>query len=286
VSIHFSPVIAAQDRGTGGAFSVKALDLARAGDSASPVLVLDDFRVKGRPFPPHPHAGFAAVTYVFEDSPGGLRSRDSLGNDVVTGPGGIVWTQTGSGLIHEELPADSQRELHGLQIFVNLSSKNRLAAPQMLRLESQQVPEWRSEDGDRVRVLVGSFQGISSALIPIEPFHLLDVELHGEISFDLPNAYNAVVYVVDGSVRVLADGRRQALSGGNAVALGGTGGTVSLAALHPTHLFVLSGPLIGEPLVVQGSFMMNTRSQIDAAINRFQSGKMGRLAPFSNESSD
>jgi len=283
VSIQFSPVIAAQERGTGGAFSVKALDLAGAGDSASPVLVLDEFRVRGRPFPPHPHAGFAAVTYVFEDSPGGLRSRDSLGNDVITGPGGIVWTQTGSGLIHEELPADSNLELHGLQIFVNLSSKNRLAAPQMLRLEAHRVPEWRSEEGDRVRVLVGSFQGVSSALVPLEPFHLLDVELQGEISFDLPNAYNAVVYVVDGSLRVLADDRLQALSGSTAVALGGTGGPVTLAALHPSHLVVLSGPLIGEPLVVHGSFMMNTRSQIDATINRFESGKMGHLAPFSDD---
>ena len=73
MSIQFSPVIAAQERGTGGAFSVKALDLAGAGDDSSPVIVLNDFRVRGRPFPPHPHAGFAAVTYVFEDSPGGLR---------------------------------------------------------------------------------------------------------------------------------------------------------------------------------------------------------------------
>ena len=57
----------------------------------------DEFRVTGRPFPPHPHAGFSAVTYVLEDSEGKLRSRDSLGNDLVTGPGGIVWTQAGSG---------------------------------------------------------------------------------------------------------------------------------------------------------------------------------------------
>jgi hypothetical protein len=72
---------------------------------------------------------------VFEDSPGDLRSRDSLGNDVVTGPGGIVWTQAGSGLLHEETPADPDRELHGLQVFVNLSSNNKLAAPQMPRKE-------------------------------------------------------------------------------------------------------------------------------------------------------
>jgi redox-sensitive bicupin YhaK (pirin superfamily) len=62
---------------------------------------------------------------VFEDSKAALRSRDSLGEDVVVGPGGIVWTEAGRGVMHEELPA-SDDELHGLQIFVNLSAKNKL----------------------------------------------------------------------------------------------------------------------------------------------------------------
>jgi pirin-like protein len=80
------------------------------GGLASPVLVFDDFRVRKLPFSPHPHAGFSAVTYVLEDSQRGLRSRTSLGNDIVVGPGGIVWTQAGRGVIHEEAPADADRE--------------------------------------------------------------------------------------------------------------------------------------------------------------------------------
>ena len=31
-------------------------------------------RVRGQPFSPHPHAGFSAVTYVFEDSEGSLEA--------------------------------------------------------------------------------------------------------------------------------------------------------------------------------------------------------------------
>jgi len=46
-----------------------------------------------------------------------------------SGVGGIVWTLASRGVIHEELPADANRELHGLQILVNLSSKNKLATP-------------------------------------------------------------------------------------------------------------------------------------------------------------
>ena len=89
---------------------------------------------------------------------------------MVTAPGGIVWTQTGSGLIHEEVPADLDRELHGLQIFVNLSSQNKIAPPKTFRLQNNDVPEWRNAAGNRVRVVVGSFEGTLSPLVPGEPF--------------------------------------------------------------------------------------------------------------------
>jgi redox-sensitive bicupin YhaK (pirin superfamily) len=65
MSIQFSPVIAARPQGKGGSFSVKSIDLDELGERASPVAVLHDFRVSGRPFPPHPHAGFSAVSLVF-----------------------------------------------------------------------------------------------------------------------------------------------------------------------------------------------------------------------------
>jgi hypothetical protein len=61
----------------GPQFSVHSIDLHAQGAHASPVIMIDDFGVEGRPFQPHPHAGFSAVTYVFEDSPGGLRSSES-----------------------------------------------------------------------------------------------------------------------------------------------------------------------------------------------------------------
>ena len=74
MSIYFSPVIATKPRSLPGFSSLLYVDLAALGVAASPLAVLDDFRVPGLPFSPHPHAGFAAVTYVLEDSPGDLRS--------------------------------------------------------------------------------------------------------------------------------------------------------------------------------------------------------------------
>jgi redox-sensitive bicupin YhaK (pirin superfamily) len=100
--IQLSPVIAAKPRSVTGFSSFLHVDLDTPGVSASPVAVLNDFRVGGLPFCPHPHAGFGAVTYVLEDSPGDPRSRASSGIDIV-GPGGIVWTHAGNGVVHDEV---------------------------------------------------------------------------------------------------------------------------------------------------------------------------------------
>lgn len=278
MSVQFSPVVTAHEQG-GGVFNVKAFNLDELGGRASPVAVLDDFRVRGRPFDPHPHAGFSAVTYVFEDSKGALRSRDSLGNDVVVGAGGIVWTQAGRGVIHHEVPAQNDRELHGLQLFVNLSAKNKLSPPQMLRLAANEVPEWRSEAGDRVRVVVGTFEGVASPLVPVEAFDLLDVALRSLIVFRLEGSRNAIVYVVNGNVLVRAGGPAETVAKGQAMAVAGEGG-VTFEALQPAQIIILSGSEIREPVVARGPFIMNEVAQIDAAVARYQAGEMGRLAPL------
>ena len=278
--IQFSPVIAAQQRALPGFSSLLYVDLAKLGVAASPVAVLDDFRVPGLPFSPHPHAGFAAVTYVFEDSPGDLRSRASSGVNLLVGPGGIVWTEAGSGVVHEEIPAVTGRELHGIQIFVNLSAQGKLAPPRVLHLDPGQVPQWRSDAGDRVRVVVGSFGGVASPLVPAEPFTLLDVHLRHQISFAAQAGHTVLVYVLTGHVAVSADGHQEKVDGGHALALRGSGGQVRLEAVPPSHLLILSGPEIREPVVSEGPFIMNSQSQIEDAVARYRRGAMGHLAPL------
>ena len=208
------------------------------------------------------------------------RSGASSGADLTVRPGGIVWTHAGSGLIHEEIPAEPGRELHGLQLFVNLSSKNKLTAPQVLTLQPGQVPEWSGDAGDRVRVVTGSFAGLSSPLAPAEPFTLLDVHLLSEVPFDLQAAHNAVVYVLDGNVAVRADGQQETVHNGHALALTGSGGRVTLQAPSPSHALILSGAEIAEPVVAEGPFIMNEPSQIADAFARYRSGAMGHLAPL------
>lgn len=276
MAIKSSPPSALHLRGNGSVFSVKSVDFRQLGD-VSPLAVVDDFRISRHIFSPHPHAGFSAVTYVFEDSKGDLRNRDSLGNDLVVGPGGIVWTQAGNGVIHEELPAVSGQELHGLQFFVNLSSAHKANPPRVWSLQGHEVPVWTDDDGQRVRVVVGKFRDVASPLIPDEPFTLLDAHVLDRISFHLPIAHNALIYVLDGSAIVRAEGYEQKAEGGHALALHGNGTTITVATVKRAHLLIMSGAEIREPMVMHGSFIMNDYTQVQDAMVRYQSGKMGIL---------
>lgn len=279
MSLQFSPVVDAQPRSIPGFNKLLFIDLVALGVHGSPLAVLDDFHVEALPFSAHPHAGFAAVTYVFDDSKGAVRSRTSTGADLVIGPGGIVWTQAGRGVIHEEVPAKRGNELHGLQMFVNLTSKHKLDAPRILALEGEEVPEWRTNGTDRVRVVVGTFDDVSSPLQPDEPFTMLDVELRARIDFPISAAQNTIIYLLGGHVTVRADDTVCRLSTGQAVAITRGTGAVTVEAAGRSHLLILAGLAIDEPMIEEGPFIMNDRAQLQATVARYRRGDMGSLNP-------
>jgi redox-sensitive bicupin YhaK (pirin superfamily) len=268
----------------GPGFSVHSIDLHARGVHASPVIVLDEFRVDGRPFQPHPHAGFSAVTYVFEDSPGGVRSGDSLGNDIRVGPGGIVWTQAGCGVLHHEVPANGDRQLHGAQFFVNLSARNKLLAPRTLWLDGPSVPEWRSDHDDRVRVVVGRFGPIASPLIPTEDFTLLDLDIRDHVDLEILPEQCALLYVASGKVNVspAAGHPTVDLQSGHAASIRGSG-VFSAGASPSARVLFLAGQELHEPVVMNGPFIMNNHTQIADAVKRFEAGQMGHLLPLSKD---
>lgn len=261
----------------GAALTVRSVDLGPVVGAGLPVFMFDEFRVQGHPFGPHPHAGFSAITYVLPESPGGLRSRDSLGNDIIVGPGGIVWTQAGRGALHEELPSRPGGELHGLQVFVHLPGQLKLSAPQVLHLDGQDVPVWQGQNGASVRVLVGRHGERASPLQPSQPFRWLDVTLHGELEIELPPGHRMLAHALAGSAQVLREDRLHELARGRALALAGSARPLSLRAEQPCRLVLLSGATIHEPMVSNGPFVMPDAAQLGEAVRRYRAGEMGRL---------
>jgi redox-sensitive bicupin YhaK (pirin superfamily) len=282
MSHKLSPVIKAAKSSHGGNFSVYRLDTGRLAGFIEPIMGFDHFRMSGPTFAPHPHAGFSAVSYVFQDSAGALRNRDSIGHDLVVEPGGLLWTQTGSGVIHDEFPAQNGREVHGLQLFVNVGSRNKSLAPQVFHVDAPNVPTLEGDDGNRVRVLSGRIGGIESSITPVEPFDFLEASLSGPWTYRIPHRQNVLVYVLSGQVNISAASESRRLGPHQAVGIRGQedGGELRFDPDTPSHLLMLSGEDPQEPVAVYGPFIMNTQDELERAYERYRNGLMGRLAPL------
>ena len=284
MTILLTPTVSAEIADHGTAFSARRVAPARFKGAADPVMGFDHYRMRAVTFAPHPHAGFSAISYLFEDSAGGLRNRDSLGHDFVIEPGGVLWTQAGSGVMHDELPAHVGKEVHGLQIFINLSAVNKNAAPQVLRAAAGEIPVWASKGGSRLRVAVGSYGDAVSPLEPTEPSNLFDLDLvaHDTATLPLEAGWDMMIYAESGAAQVSAENSDASLAMGDAVAAVAVDvqGSVRVSSESGARLVILSGRALKEPVVQYGPFIMNSEADIHAAIARYQRGEMGVLEPL------
>nr|CUV10899.1 putative 12-oxophytodienoate reductase [Ralstonia solanacearum] len=123
-----TPAIATLQRANHGSH-FRAYLLRGAAALIDPFIGVDHARMSAPTFPPHPHAGFSAVSYLFLDSETGIDNRDSIGTHNLTRPGGLHWTTAGRGIVHEEVPAETGKTVHSLQSFVNLPPQRRATAP-------------------------------------------------------------------------------------------------------------------------------------------------------------
>jgi hypothetical protein len=160
-----------------------------------PFLGIDHAWINAPTFPPHPHAGFSAVSYLFLDSETGISNRDSLGNRNLIMPGGLHWTAAGHGVVHEEVPAEIGKTAHMLQIFVNLARERQSAAPFALSLAPQDVPVVQLP-GARIRVPLGRFGEAHPPLTPPTEVRLLDISLDDEAEVDVPVAAGHSAFVM------------------------------------------------------------------------------------------
>lgn len=243
-----------------------------------PVVLVDHFVMPTPAFAPHPHAGFSAVTYLFEDS-GGVRNRDSLGDDRVIGPGALHWTQAGRGMLHEELPAVPGVAAHGLQLFVNSRAGHKDAPPAAFHLRADQIPVVRTPDGATVRVARGEFAGQRAQLPAHTRLTLLDVRLpaSGSVAVPVSPGQRAFAIVVSGALAI-PEGEVPAH---HALLFADEGQALRLQAPdgQAAQVVVLAGEPINEPIFPRGPFIANTPEQALDMVRRYSRGEMGALAP-------
>lgn len=247
------------------------------GSEISPFVDLTEFEMAYPTFAPHPHAGFSAVTYLFEDSAGSFRNRWSKGGDALIGPGSLHWTQAGSGMLHEEIPTEPGVTCHGVQMFVRLAAADELTPPEAFHLDAHEIVELTPRPGVRIRVLAGRFDGVDAGIAIRNDLTFAEVHMAGgcTVSLPAPVGHGAFVFLQRGAV---ASGGTT-IAGGDAAAFADDGGHVELTATaDASFLFGAARPL-GEPMHPRGSFIMSTVERLDEAMSAFRRGDMGHLDP-------
>jgi redox-sensitive bicupin YhaK (pirin superfamily) len=242
-----------------------------------PFLMLDAFRsddpddwIAG--FPDHPHRGFETVTYMIA---GRMRHRDSAGNEGLLEGGGVQWMTAGRGVIHSELPEQSEGLMEGFQLWLNLPATDKMRPPWYRDFRAAELPTFHTAAGVRVVVIAGRSHGVAGAVIRehTEPLYL-DLDLPAGTRFEqaLPAGHNAFVYVYRGAV----DSAGTAVPAGRMAVFSNPPGAdgIVLSADAPARVLLIAGRPLGEPIVQYGPFVMNTPDQIREAVSDFQAGRL------------
>ena len=184
-----------------------------------------------------------------------------------------------SGIFHEEYhEAEFARRggaLHMMQLWVNLPRKDKRAAPGYQGLQSNQIPEVALPGGGHVRIVAGEYAGTRGPARTFTPITMLDVRLRaGEtLSIPLPASYNALAVVADGRI----NSGSTAAQAGELLLFANDGPSLTLNALEDTHVILLAGEPINEPIVQYGPFVMNEIEEIERAIQDVEAGQFGPI---------
>jgi redox-sensitive bicupin YhaK (pirin superfamily) len=223
----------------------------------------------------HPHRGFETVTLAWE---GAVAHRDNAGHAGIIGPGDVQWMTAGAGIFHEEYheEAFSRRggRMHMMQLWVNLPKKDKAAAPAYQPLVSADIPRVPlAGGGGEVRVIAGTYESARGPAHTFTPITMLDVRLEagGRLPLALPASHNAMAVVADGRVTA-ADA---AATKGELILFANDADHAELVATEPSHVIILSGQPLDEPVIAHGPFVMNTFDEIRQAFVDVQSGKFG-----------
>jgi quercetin 2,3-dioxygenase len=241
--------------------------------ATSPFLRMpeDWFRAPGG-FPAHPHRGMQTVTIMLE---GELAHADHTGAQSVIRAGDIQWMTAGRGVLHSEMP-HGDAAVHCLQLWLNLPARQKMIPPSYVNQRRADTPV-RVAGGARVRVYSGRSGDVVHPHGSTWPLSLFEVELDADARYvqDIDLRERTFMYVLDGSAQI---GAVTACGGdvvwfATQVTPADPAGTITIAAATAFRALLFSSPVIDEPVVAHGPFVMNTTEEIRQAYDDLRTGR-------------
>lgn len=269
----------------GDGFKVKTFISSAMWKDMSPFLMLDYIEPVNylptdhpRGVDVHPHKGFETVSILWE---GALEHEDSSGGKGKLFAGDVQWMTAGAGILHKEFHETEFSKkggvLHGAQLWVNLPAKDKSTPPAYQDIRAANIPEITLPNGQgKIRIIAGEMSGVKGPANTFTRINIFDAHVHANAAFDLNvvEGDHTTVLVLKGTILINDD---KTAREGDMLMFDTAGDLIHVQTNNETHLLLLSGEPINEPVAAYGPFVMNTQEEIIQAIDDFNAGKFGHL---------
>ena len=235
-----------------------------------PILMLDSFDSTNPEdytagFPMHPHRGIETISYVYS---GYMTHKDSLGNEDTICNGEVQWMTAGSGIMHEEkLPAAER--LLGVQLWLNLPTKDKMAPPAYYSIKNSDIEEIDFDWG-KLRLLAGEFEGRKGFKSKYLPLNYYDLHLNPKqaviLNTDIDDS--VMVFTIFGDAYISGD----FVTEKTAVKLS-SGDQVEIKATdEKSQVLFISSKRLDQPVAWGGPIVMNTKEELNKAFDDLKKG--------------
>ncbi len=212
--------------------------------------------------PPHPHIGLSTLTYLFE---GSIEHKDSLGSKVEIKPGAVNWMTAGKGVVHSERTPEylrnSEKELHGLQIWVALPKHLEHSEPSFAHIEENEVPHWK-EQGAQFKLIAGKAFGKTSPVPVHSELYFIEIKSSHkqQITIGQDLYGESALYILQGSIN--ADGYNY---GPKQILVAKESTLCSFEMEAETTVYIFGGIPFEEERFIHWNFMNSDKEVIEKA---------------------
>lgn len=234
-----------------------------------PFLMLDSFDSTNpddytNGFPWHPHRGIETITYLVS---GSIEHEDSLGNKGAINPLESQWMNSGSGIMHQEMPIASKRML-GFQLWLNLPQKDKMSIPTYNDLNQENVIKVIKEDNVILNLIAGSYKGVQAFQSKYVQPTIIDVELqpNQEFIYEVDLDQNLFVFTLENELiidnELISEKKAVLLQDGDSIEVKATDKVARFMIIHAKPL--------KEPIAWWGAIVMNTDEELQQAYSELK----------------
>jgi len=235
-----------------------------------PILMLDSFDSTNPDdytagFPMHPHRGIETISYVYR---GYMTHKDSLGNEDTIGDGEVQWMTAGSGIMHEEKLPTAERLL-GVQLWLNLPAKDKMAPPAYHSIKNSDIEEIHFAWG-KLRLLAGEFEGRKGYMSKYLPLDYYDLHLNPKESviMNTESERSVMVFTLLGDAYIggelVKEKTAVKLTSGDQVEIKATD--------EKAQVLFISSKRLDEPVAWGGPIVMNSKEELYKAFDDLKKG--------------